>query len=46
MQLSIELASASVLLGKMRMLSAEETGTSVQKSCTELCPAIRAVVQF
>lgn len=39
MQLSIKLASALVLLGKTRMLSAEESCTCVQKSCTEPCPA-------
>lgn len=42
MQLSIKLATALVLLGKKCILSAEETSTSLQKSCTELCPGIRA----
>lgn len=46
MQLSIKLASALALLGKACMLTAEETGTSVQKSCMEFCPVISAVVQF
>lgn len=42
MQLSIRLAPALVLLGKMCILPAEEASNSVQKGCTQLCPGIRA----
>lgn len=46
MQLSIKLASALVLLGKMRVLSAEETCACVRKSCAEPWPALGAAAHL